>query len=323
MMRSRLIVALTRRLPDPIEAALAHEHDLRLPPGDSGLSPGEIRGLLETCDVLVPTVADPIGADVIPARPHTRLIANYGVGVNHIDLAAARAAGIVVTNTPGVLTDATAELAITLMLMTARRAGEGERQLRKGEWQGWTPTHLPGIGLAGRRLGIVGMGRIGIATARKAVGLGMTIRYHNRSPVPPARLAGLETEAVDNLDQLVREADVLSLHCPLTPETHHLFDARRLALMRSGALLINTARGAVVDEEALVRVLEAGQLAGCGLDVYEREPAVHPGLLASERAVLLPHMGSGTIEARLAMGDLVRASIAALARGESPPNIVR
>jgi lactate dehydrogenase-like 2-hydroxyacid dehydrogenase len=222
-----------------------------------------------------------------------------------------------------VLTDATAELAITLMLMTARRAGEGERQLRAGEWKGWTPTHLPGISLTGRRLGIVGMGRIGIATARKAVGLGMTIRYHSRSPVPPARLAGLAAEAVDDLDQLVRESDILSLHCPLTPETHHLFDARRLALMRSGALLINTARGAVVDEEALVRALEEGPLAGCGLDVYEREPSVHPGLLAAERAVLLPHMGSGTIEARLAMGDLVRASIAALARGESPPNIVR
>lgn len=322
MTSSRLVVALTRRLPDAVEEALRREHDLRLPNADAPPDDGELRGLFSSCDVVVPTVADPIGADVIPARPRTRLIANYGVGVNHIDLAAAQAAGIVVTNTPGVLTDATAELAVTLMLMTARRAGEGERQLRAGDWSGWTPTHLPGIGLTGRTLGIVGMGRIGIATARKARGLGMTIRYHSRSPVPPDRMVGLDAVAVMNLDDLMRESDVVSLHCPLTPATHHLIDARRLALMRPGALLINTARGAVVDEEALVRALEAGQLASCGLDVYEREPEVHPGLVANDRVVLLPHMGSGTIEARLAMGDLVRASIAAVARGETPPNVV-
>ncbi len=318
-----LVVGLTHRLPASIEAKLAERYNLRLPASEAARSSLDIRALLATTDVLVCTVADPIRAADIPDGARTGLIANYGVGINHIELDAARARGMVVTNTPGVLTDATAELAITLMLMVARRTGEGERQLRAGAWAGWEPTHLPGMALSGRTLGIVGMGRIGSETARRAAGgLGMKIQYYSRSDVPVERLAGFEATRVDDLDQLVRPVDVLSLHCPLTRETHHLIDARRLALMQPHALLINTARGAVVDEPALAAALARDELGGCGLDVYEEEPVVHPALLSSERAVLLPHMGSATIEARTAMGELVLENIAAWARGERPPNAV-
>ena len=318
-----VVVGLTHHLPSTIEAELAARYDVRLPAKDGPRSTPDIRALLATTDVLVCTVADPIGPEQIPDQPRTRLIANYGVGVNHIDLDAARARGITVTNTPGVLTDATAELAVTLMLMVARRTGEGERQLRAGDWGGWEPTHLPGMALTGRTLGVVGMGRIGSETARRAAcGLGMSIRYYSRSDVPPERLAGFEATRSMDLDDLVRGVDVLSLHCPLTPETYHLMDARRLGLMQSHALLINTSRGAVVDEAELASALARGQLAGCGLDVYEHEPEVHPALLQSERAVLLPHMGSATVEARNAMGRLVIENIAAWRRGERPPNTV-
>jgi lactate dehydrogenase-like 2-hydroxyacid dehydrogenase len=318
-----VVVGLTHRLPASIEAALAVRYDLRLPASDAPRSAPDIRALLAMTDVLICTVADPIGPEEMPNQPRTRLIANYGVGVNHIDLAAAQAHGILVTNTPGVLTDATAELAVTLMLMAARRTGEGERQLRAGMWTGWEPTHLPGMALSGRTLGIVGMGRIGSETARRAAcGLGMRVQYYSRSAVPPERLAGFQATRVAELDQLVRTVDVLSLHCPLTPDTYHLMDARRLGLMQPHALLINTSRGAVVDEPELASALARGQLAGCGLDVYEQEPAVHPALLESERAVLLPHMGSATIEARTAMGELVMENIAAWERGEQPPNVV-
>jgi len=323
MTETPVVVGLTHRLPASIEAALAARYDLRLPASDAPRSARDIRGLLATTDVLVCTVADPIGSEEFPDQPRTRLIANYGVGVNHIDLAAAKARGIMVSNTPGVLTDATAELAITLMLMVARRTGEGERQLRAGKWAGWEPTHLPGMALTGRTLGIVGMGRIGSETARRAAcGLGMTVHYYSRSAVPPERLAGYQAKRFQELDQLVRAVDVLSLHCPLTPDTYHLMDARRLGLMQPHALLINTSRGAVVDEPELAAALARGQLAGCGLDVYEQEPKVHPALLESERAVLLPHMGSATIEARTAMGEMVIQNIAAWERGERPPNIV-
>lgn len=318
-----LAVALTRRLPDAIEQALAARYDLRLPVNDGAMSELTMRALLSTSDIVICTVADPVGPHAIPDAPRTRLLANYGVGVNHLDLRALGSAGIMVTNTPGVLTDATAELAITLMLMTARRASEGERQLRAGQWQGWAPTHLPGMSLTGRKLGIVGMGRIGAETARRAAGgLGMSIRYYSRSGVPPERMAGFAAERISDLDALVAGVDVLSLHCPLTPETHHLIDARRLALMPAHGLLINTARGQVVDEAALARALQSGVIAGCGLDVFENEPAIHPDLLRCERAVLLPHMGSATMEARTAMGHLVLENIAAWERGVRPPNVV-
>lgn len=323
MTDAKPIVALTQRLPGVIEAALRERYDLRLLPEGEPVSDAVLRSLLASADVVICTVAERVSADAIPPSPRARLLANYGVGINHIDLAAASAAGILVTNTPGVLTDATAELAITLMLMVARRTGEGERQLRAGEWRGWVPNHLPGMALTGRTLGIVGMGRIGAETARRAArGLGMRIRYFTRSPVPADRIAGFSAEPVASLDALVSGVDVLSLHCPLTPETHHLMDARRLALLQRHALLINTARGSVVDEAALVEALRTESLGGCGLDVFEREPLVHPGLVASERAVLLPHMGSATAEARAAMGQLVLENIAAWQDGRRPPNAV-
>lgn len=323
MPNPKLVVASTRRLPSSIERTLAERYDLRLPVEDVPLSEVAMRALLSTSDVVICTVADPVRAQTIPGALRARLIANYGVGVNHLDLKAAASAGITVTNTPGALTDATAELAMTLMLMVARRAGEGERQVRAGKWTGWAPTHLPGMSLTGRTLGIVGMGRIGSATARRAaLGLGMVIRYHSRSPVTDDRLEGFDAEHVPDLDALIAGVDVVSLHCPLTADTHHLINARRLGLMPSHALLINTARGPVVDEAALAHVLDAGGIAGCGLDVFEHEPVVHPGLLASERAVLLPHLGSATIEARMAMGRLVLENIAAWERGERPPNAV-
>jgi lactate dehydrogenase-like 2-hydroxyacid dehydrogenase len=255
--------------------------------------------------------------------PRTRLIANYGVGVNHIDLAAAQRAGVLVTNTPGVLTEATAELAITLMLAVARRISEGERLVRSGRWTGWAPTQLLGTGLTGRTLGIVGMGRIGAATARRAArGLGMKVRYYSRSEAPAERLGGVHAVRDDALESLLECADVVSLHCPLTPATRHLINAEGLAVMPRHALLINTARGEVVDEQALADAIASGSIAGCGLDVHEHEPAVHPALAASERAVLLPHLGSATAEAREAMGELVLRNIEAFARGDPPPNLV-
>lgn len=323
MASPRLMVALTRRLPSRIEAEFESRYDVLLraddaPPGEAGL-----RRLLADADVLVPTVADPLPARVFEPAPRTRLIANYGVGVNHIDLAAAQRAGVLVTNTPGVLTDATAELAITLMLMVARRASEGERLVRSGRWTGWAPTQLPGMSLSGRTLGIVGMGRIGSATARRAArGLGMKIRYYSRSEASAELLGGVDAVRDDSLDLLLERADVVSLHCPLTPATHHLINAERLALMPRHALLVNTARGEVIDEDALAAAVTAGRIAGCGLDVHEREPAVHPVLAASERAILLPHLGSATVEAREAMGELVLRNIEAFSRGEPPPSLV-
>ena len=323
MASPRLTVALTRRLPSRIEAALESRYDVRLRADDAPPGEAELRRLLAGADVLVPTVADPLPARVFEPAPRTRLIANYGVGVNHIDLVAAQRAGILVTNTPGVLTDATAELAITLMLMVARRASEGERLVRSGRWTGWAPTQLLGMSLSGRTLGIVGMGRIGSATARRAAsGLGMRIRYYSRSEASAELLGGVDAVRDDSLELLLERADVISLHCPLTPATRHLINAERLALMPRHALLVNTARGEVIDEDALAAAVTAGRIAGCGLDVHEREPAVHPVLAVSERAVLLPHLGSATVEAREAMGELVLRNIEAFGRGEPPPNLV-
>ncbi|TNF90337.1 MAG: D-glycerate dehydrogenase, partial [Gammaproteobacteria bacterium] len=251
-----------------------------------------------------------------------RLIANFGVGFNHIDLEAAGRAGIVVTNTPGVLTDCTADLAMTLMLMTARRAGEGERELRDGAWTGWRPTHLLGRKVTGKTLGIVGAGRIGLATAARAHhGFGMKILLTSRSPVDPATAAGLDAEEVD-LAGLLERSDFVSLHCPATAETRHLIDAAALERMPGHAVLINTARGDVVDEAALARSLHAGAIGGAGLDVYEAEPVVNPGLLDAPNVVLLPHLGSGSEETRVAMGMCAVENLTAFFADEPPPNRV-
>ena len=319
---TRPIVTVTRRLPRSVEEELSALFDARLNESDRPLSSGALQLAARESDAILCTVTDRINAEVLAAPLRTRIIANYGVGYNHIDLAAARDGGIVVTNTPGVLTDATADCAMMLILMVARRAGEGERELRAGRWSGWRPTHLVGRSVTGRTLGIVGMGRIGRALARRAHGgFGMRIVYHSRTPLAPAESASLGAEA-RSLDALLSESDFISLHVPATPETRHLIDRRTLALIRPHACLINTARGDVVDEAALIEALESGMLGGAALDVYEREPAVPAALIAREDVVLLPHLGSATEEARVAMGRRAVANLAAYFRGEPLPDPV-
>jgi lactate dehydrogenase-like 2-hydroxyacid dehydrogenase len=316
-------VVVTRRLPEEVEARLAERFDAVLNPDDRPLAPAELAEAIRTADALLPTVTDRLTAEVLAAAPRrARILANFGVGLDHVDLAAAAANGLAVTNTPGVLTDDTADLAMTLLLMVARRAGEGERQLRAGAWTGWRPTHLRGTRVTGMTLGIVGMGRIGRAVAERAHrGFGMRILYSSPRALPPAAEAALGAERRD-LDDLLAGSDAVSLHCPGGPETRHLIDAAALARMRPGAFLINTARGQVVDEGALAGALARGAIGGAGLDVYEDEPAVHPGLLGREDVVLLPHLGSATAAARRAMGDRAADNLEAFFAGRRPPDLV-
>jgi len=300
----RPTVVVTRRLPGPVEEQAAREFDARLNADDHPFSATELADALRTADALLPTVTDRLTAQVLGAEPlKARIIANYGVGFNHIDTGAAKARGLVVTNTPDVLTDDTADDAMLLMLMVARRAGEGERQVRAGAWTGWGPTHMLGTRVSGKTLGLIGLGRIGRAVAHRARhGFGMRVIFHDPYPPAPAVVAELGAEPRASVDEVLREADFVSLHSPATPETRHLMDARRLGLMKRGAFLINNARGDIVDEAALVAALKRGTIAGAGLDVFEREPAVSPELLQMEHVVLLPHLGSATHESRVAMG---------------------
>ncbi|WP_433909960.1 2-hydroxyacid dehydrogenase [Sphingomonas yabuuchiae] len=322
-MTDRLRLLVTRRLPEPVERHLCETWDTTLSVDDAPLGRDALAGAMTDYDAWIPTITDRIDADLIatPGR-RVRILANYGAGVDHIDLVAARAAGLVVTNTPDVLTDATAEIAILLMLMAARRAGEGERELRGGQWTGWRPSHLIGQGLSGRTLGLVGFGRIAQATAAKARGLSMRIRYASRSAAAPDVERALGATRATSLEALAGECDVLSLHVPGGEETRHMVDAALLTRMRPHAIVVNTARGPVIDEGALVEALHLGRIGGVGLDVYEREPEVHPDLLAHPRAVLLPHLGSATIEARTAMGMRAAANLAAYDRGEEPADRV-
>ena len=315
-------VAVSRRLPAPIEERLRTLFDARLNDTDDPLDADALRLAMTEADALVCTVSDRIPASVIDAQPRrVRLLANYGVGYNHIDIDAARRAGIVVTNTPGVLTDDTADLAMALVLMAARRLGEGERELRSGGWTGWRPTHLIGTRVTGKTLGIIGMGRIGRAVSRRAhAGFGMRVVYHNRSPVPERDREG--AEPVETIEALLEQSDFVSLHVPATPATRHMIDARSLSRMRRSAFLINTARGDVVDEHALANALRTGAIAGAGLDVYEGEPEVHPALLGLDNVVLLPHLGSATVESRVAMGEKVIENLVAFFAGDEPPNRV-
>lgn len=323
MSAARPIVGVTRRLPAAVESSLRERFDVRLPAHDRGLDPAELAAMLRSCDALLPTVTDRLDATLLRAPDvRVRLLANFGVGVNHIDLEAATAAGIAVTNTPDVLTDDTADLTIALMLAVLRRIGEGERELRSGRWTGWRPTHLLGRRLTGRTLGIVGLGRIGRAVAQRAArGFGMEILAWSRSTAPASE-ADTRIVRVSRLDELLERCDVVSLHCPLVPTTRHLIGAAQLQRMRRTAVLINTARGPVVDEAALVTALEAGWIAGAGLDVYEQEPTVHPGLLGREDVVLLPHLGSGTVETREAMGMRAVANLDAHFAGHALPDRV-
>lgn len=317
-MTARPRVVLTRRLPAAVESALAERFEVRCNTDDHAFSAAELRAAIADADALLPTVTDRLTAEVFAgATGRCRVIANFGVGVNHIDLEAAVRAGCIVTNTPDVLTDDTADLAILLMLAVLRGAGAGERRVRAGRWQGWGPTTDLGRRLTGKRLGIVGFGRIGQAVASRArLGFGMSVfAWGRRRPAPDA-LSGVTW--VDSLDALLPQVDVLSLHTPGGAETRHLIDAARLALLRPGAVLVNTARGDVVDEAALVAALEGGRLAGAGLDVYEREPVVHPGLLGREDVVLLPHLGSATEESRVAMGLRAVENLTAVLDGRAP-----
>jgi lactate dehydrogenase-like 2-hydroxyacid dehydrogenase len=326
---SRPTVRVTRRLPGAVERALASRFDCTFNLDDAPLDAAALTQALRTHDALLATVTDRLTRDVLAAAPggahRARIVASFGVGVNHVDLAAAREAGLVVTNTPDVLTDDTADLALALMLMAARGLGAGERLVRAGRWDGWGPTRLMGTSLGGKRLGIVGFGRIGQATARRAaLGLGMHVAYWGPRPSAAADVAAREigAERSATLEALLASSDVVSLHCPATPETRHLVGARELALMPRSAILVNTARGDVVDEAALATALANGTIAAAGLDVYEAEPRVHPGLLSLENVVLLPHLGSATTETRVAMGMRALANLEAFFAGGSAPDRV-
>lgn len=323
---TRPTVVVTRKLPAPVEAAIAERYDVKFNRTDVALTPEQMAQVLRTTDIVLCTVTDKLRAELFDARVQTRLLANFGVGVNHIDRDAARRAGIAITNTPDVLTDDTADVALALILMSMRRLGEGERHLRSGAWSGWRPTHLMGRSPHGKTLGIIGFGRIGRAVARQAASaLGMHIVYYAPRDVvidDPATAGPEHAERVDSVETLLSRADVVSLHCPSTPETRHLINAERLKLMGPTSYLVNTARGDIVDEYALTAALRDRVIAGAGLDVYEWEPTVVAELRELEQVVLLPHMGSGTIETRSAMGMRALANIDAFVAGQRPPDLV-
>ncbi|WP_419814002.1 2-hydroxyacid dehydrogenase [Glacieibacterium sp.] len=321
--RPRPKTVVTRRLPGAVETRLAELFDVTLNPDDAPMDAAALARAVATAEVLVPTVTDEIDASVIGAAgPDLKLIASFGAGVDHIDLAAARARGIVVTNTPGVLTDDTAEMVLALILSVPRRLAEGEKLVRSGGWTGWTPTGLLGHRVRGKSLGIIGLGRIGQAVATRAAAFGLSIHYHNRRRLPLSVEALLKAHWHADLHAMLRSVDIVSINCPHTPATHRLIDAAALAAMQQHAYLINTARGEIVHEAALVAALASGQMAGAGLDVFENEPEVTPALLDLPNVVLLPHMGSATFEGRQAMGDKVIANIRSWVDGHRPPDQV-
>lgn len=312
---------VTRRWPAEVEARLAALFDCSFNADDAPMNSASLALAMADYDVLCPTVSDRIDAAVIAGGDRVKLIANYGVGFDHIDLTAARTQSIAVTNTPGVLTDATADIALTLLLMAARRAGEGERELRSGQWSGWRPTHLVGSALKGKVLACIGFGRIAQATARRAHhGFGMKVVYYARRPADADIAAELQAEFVPDLKDLLGMSDFVSLHVPGGPETANMIDAAAIAAMKPGSVLINTARGSVVDHQALAAALKSGHLAGAGLDVYPAEPQVPEELLGIENIVLLPHLGSANSQTRIAMGMCALANVEAFASGASLPN---
>jgi glyoxylate reductase len=326
MSKKKPLVVVTRKLPAVVETRMRELFDARLNIDDKPMSQAALVEAVKTADVLVPTVTDKIDAAVIAqAGEQLRLIANFGNGVDKIDVASAVQRGITVTNTPGVLTDDTADMTIALILAVARRIVEGAHVIPDDDWAGWSPTWMLGRRITGKRLGIVGMGRIGQALAKRAAAFGLSIHYHNRRRVDPRIEEKLDATYWDSLDQMLARMDIVSINCPHTPATYHLLSARRLKLMKPDAILVNTARGEVVDETALARMLEAGELAGAGLDVFESEPAVNPRLLKLARqhkVVVLPHMGSATHEGRADMGEKVIVNIKTFMDGHKPPDRV-
>ena len=323
MSQSKPKVILTRKLPETIETRMRELFDATLNDSDNALSRDELEIAVKTADVLVPTVTDKVDADLIAkAGSQLRLIASFGTGVDHIDLAAAKARGITITNTPGVLTEDTADVTMALILAVPRRVAEGDALARSGQWQGWSPTGMLGHRINGKRLGIVGMGRIGEAVARRARGFGLSVHYHNRKPVHPETEAELEATYWESLEQMLARVDIVSVNCPHTPATNHLLSRERLSLMQRSAYLVNTSRGEVVDEVALADLLTQGDIAGAGLDVYSSEPEIPAGLRDLPNVVLLPHIGSATIEGRLQMGDKVIINVQTFWDGHTPPDRV-
>jgi glyoxylate reductase len=323
MAKKKPLVVITRKLPDAIETRLMELFDVRLNVDDEAMSEAELTEAVKTADVLVPTITDTIDAKLIAAAgKKLKLIANYGTGVDHIDLAAAREKGITVTNTPDVLTEDTADMTMALILAVPRRLVEGERIVRSGDWSGWSPTWMLGHRIFGKRLGIIGMGRIGQAVARRARGFGLSIHYHNRNRVHEEIENELEATYWESLDQMLAHMDFVSVNCPHTPATYHLLSARRLKLLQPHAVIVNTARGEVIDENALTQVLQSGDIAGAGLDVFEHAPAVNPKLLTLDNVVLLPHMGSATFEGRGDMGEKVVINIQTFVDDHTPPDRV-
>lgn len=321
MPRPKILV--TRRWPSAVEAVLSERFDVTFNTGDLPMSAETIADALGNHDGVLPTVSDKLPASVFEGETRARILGNFGVGYNHIDIAAAKAKGVVVTNTPGVLTDCTADIAMLLLLTIARRGGEGERQVRGGEWKGWCPTHMIGTKVTGKTVGIIGFGRIGKAFAQRChFGFGMDVVFYNRSVVDPAEAARYGARQLPTVEDVLGVSDFVSLHCPGGAENRHLMNAARLATMKPGAYLINTARGDVVDETALIAALQAGVIRGAGLDVYEAEPHVPESLRGMENVVLLPHLGSATEETRNAMGMKVVDNITAFFEGREPPDRV-
>ena len=319
----RLNVVVTRRLPDAVETRMKELFDVELRDPDTRMTRDDLAAAMTRCDVLVPTLTDSIDTAMLSqAGNRLKLIANYGAGVDHIDVASARQRGILVSNTPGVVTEDTADMTLALILSVTRRIPEGLAEMQAGEWQGWSPMAHLGGRIGGRRLGILGMGRIGQAVARRARAFGMQIHYHNRKRLRPEVEAELEATYWESLDQMVARMDILSVNCPHTPSTFHLMNARRLRLMKPTAVIVNTSRGEVIDENALTRGLRAGEIAGAGLDVFEHGPEINPRLRDLPNVVLLPHMGSATLEGRVEMGEKVIINIKTFADGHRPPDQV-
>lgn len=322
MAKPRLSVVVTRRLPAPVEARLSDLFDVELRSTDAPMSRAQLAEAMKTADVLVPTITDKIDAAMISqAGDRLKLIANYGAGVDHIDVTTARQRGILVSNTPGVLTDDTADMVMALILAVTRRIPEGLSVMQSGAWEGWSPQALLGGRISGRRLGIIGMGHIGQAVARRANAFGLQVHYHNRRRLHTGIEDALGARYWESLDQMLARMDIISVNCPSTPSTYHLLSARRLKLMQPDAVIVNTARGDVIDENALTRMLRAGEIAGAGLDVYEGD-AAHPRLTELPNVVLLPHMGSATREGRLEMGEKVLINIKTFDDGHRPPDLV-
>ena len=326
MGRKKPLVVVTRKLPDVVETRMRELFDTRLNVDDKPMSQAELAEAMKVADVLVPTVTDRIDAHLIAqAGEQMKLIANFGNGVDNIDVTSALRRGVTVTNTPGVLTEDTADMTMALIMAVSRRIVEGAQTIPSGEWTGWSPTWMLGHRITGKRLGIVGMGRIGTAVARRAKAFGLSIHYHNRRRVAAHVEEELEATFWDSLDQMLARMDIVTIHCPHTPATYHLLSARRLKYLRPSAIVVNTARGEIIDENALTRMLESGEVAGAGLDVFEHEPAVSPKLVKlakAGRVTLLPHMGSATIEGRIDMGEKVIVNIKTFMDGHRPPDRV-